>query len=102
MSLIFEAEGSVVSYYNKGCYKENIRNRALPELILYVRGEIDWSNWKTFLPGLVCDCAKKSKELGFKYFGIQFYGECDRFKKCSEVAWDFSKFVEFANNLTIS
>lgn len=25
---------------------------------------------------LICSCATKAKEMGYKYIGIQFYGEC--------------------------
>ena len=37
---------------------------------------IDWTNWGTsYLPGLLCRCSHAAKKQGFKYFGIQFYGE---------------------------
>ncbi len=25
---------------------------------------------------MLCHCGKKAKEGGFKYFGLQYYGEC--------------------------
>ena len=34
-----------------------------------------WVNWENYLPGFICRCAKKAKELGYDLFGVQFYGK---------------------------
>ena len=87
------------SYHSRGCYKDVLGNKALPHLILNVRKPdgpgVDWNNWKTFLPNLICDCANKAKELNYKYFGIQYYGECDRRKKQTEQAQKFQDDVAY-------
>ena len=36
---------------------------------------IDWANWNTYSPQMICRCAQKAKELGKKTFAIQFYGK---------------------------
>ncbi|XP_028410487.1 uncharacterized protein LOC114533162 [Dendronephthya gigantea] len=61
-----------------GCYRDRrIKGRrALGDLIFNHRDQIDWLNFGIFISELVCDCAKKAKEKGFTYFGLQFYGEC--------------------------
>ena len=36
-------------------------------------------NNHSFFPplfSLLCECAQVAKEAGYKYFGLQFYGEC--------------------------
>lgn len=55
-----------------GCYKDSKSNRALRTLYAFLRKEIDWYN----LRNMVTKCAEKAWERGFRYFGIQFYGEC--------------------------
>ncbi|KAK3726389.1 hypothetical protein QZH41_016254, partial [Actinostola sp. cb2023] len=70
-----------------GCYRDNHNSNARP-LANYVLNDrdpthasysgqsIDWVNYDVYLPQLACRCAKKAKENGGKYFGLQFYGEC--------------------------
>lgn len=59
-----------------GCFKEskNYADRALPDLIDNMRGNIDWRH----LEKVVKKCAHRvvMKNSTFKVFGIQFYGEC--------------------------
>lgn len=56
-----------------GCYKDKQEpNRALRHLIANLRSEIDWYNVRS----MVTKCGERAHERGFKYFGIQFYGEC--------------------------
>ncbi|XP_022808637.1 uncharacterized protein LOC111345619 [Stylophora pistillata] len=38
----------------------------------YLRGNIDWHN----LRSMVTRCAERAFELGYRYFGVQYYGEC--------------------------
>ena len=37
---------------------------------------IDWGQWNTYSPEMVCRCAEKARKLGRKTFGVQFYGKC--------------------------
>lgn len=41
---------------------------------LYSGYDIQWMNWANYMPALVCRCAKKALENGYKYFGIEFWG----------------------------
>ncbi|KAJ7363591.1 hypothetical protein OS493_009751 [Desmophyllum pertusum] len=59
-----------------GCYKDNRKMRILPNHIMNARPKIDWTNYHNFLPRLVCRCAEKAKKENFRFFGIQYYGEC--------------------------
>ncbi|XP_078346505.1 uncharacterized protein LOC144631811 [Oculina patagonica] len=47
-----------------------------PTTANYGGRKIDWFNWNVYMPGFVCRCAKKAKELGYDVFGVQFYAEC--------------------------
>ena len=55
-----------------GCYKDISNDRALRHLYANLRDKIDWYN----LRSMVTKCAERAYERGYKYFGIQFYGEC--------------------------
>jgi len=55
-----------------GCYKDSESNRALRTLYAFLRLEIDWYN----LRSMITKCAERAWSRGFRYFGIQFYGEC--------------------------
>lgn len=35
---------------------------------------IDWTNWNTYIPGLVDRCASEAKANGFKAFAVSYYG----------------------------
>ncbi|KAL9987880.1 hypothetical protein ACROYT_G002258 [Oculina patagonica] len=59
-------------YVKVGCFKDKLRQRALPELLVSYRGKIDWNN----LNQIVENCAREAKKKNYMYFGIQFYGEC--------------------------
>jgi len=75
-----------VKYIKHGCYNDKSKSslRALRELLFqdrykgktYSGRKIDWKNWATYLPELVCRCAIATNNKGYVYFGIQFYGEC--------------------------
>ncbi|KAJ7387609.1 hypothetical protein OS493_000944 [Desmophyllum pertusum] len=54
-----------------GCYKDKSA-RAIPVLLYNFRGAIDWYH----MDNTINDCAKKAQEIGFKLFGVQYYGEC--------------------------
>merc|ERR1712141_458904 len=56
--------------YAIGCYKDNPYNRHLPVFIANFRSQIDWKD----MSKTVISCARKA--TSYKYFGIQFYGEC--------------------------
>jgi len=63
-------------YSKVGCYKDKgIRNaRPFPKLIKnYRESGLNWYDLKT---SVVDKCAELAKKNGYKYFGIQFFGEC--------------------------
>ncbi|XP_028401393.1 fibropellin-1-like isoform X2 [Dendronephthya gigantea] len=61
----------------KGCFKDPSReDRTLPELLANFRDKIDWNEWKNFLDTFSCECAKQARKKDYRYFGLQFYGEC--------------------------
>lgn len=55
-----------------GCYVDAKNNRALSTMYANLRKQIDWQN----LRSMVTKCAERAFALGFKYFGVQFFGEC--------------------------
>lgn len=69
-----------------GCYHDRvIPNRPLTVELVNHRDEtskvydghiLNWYKWPQSLHALACACEKKSREKGYKYFGLQFYGEC--------------------------
>lgn len=74
------------TYYEPvGCFKDNQNiPRPLPEYAMNERDYsisnwngklIDWRNWNTYSPQMICRCAAKAKALGRTTFGIQFYGK---------------------------
>ncbi|KAM7448396.1 hypothetical protein ABFA07_003559 [Porites harrisoni] len=73
-----------VAFTTLGCYRDSVV-RTLPNYILneldptvdnYGGRRIDWFNWNIYMPGFVCRCAKKAKQLGYDVIGLQHYGEC--------------------------
>ncbi|XP_031551276.1 uncharacterized protein LOC116288606 [Actinia tenebrosa] len=76
-----------IEFVIEGCFKDshNSHARPLANYLLndrdptvpsYSGQNIDWVNWDVYVPQLACRCAKKAKEEGSTYFGLQFYGEC--------------------------
>ncbi|KAJ7390935.1 Ankyrin repeat and SAM domain-containing protein 6 [Desmophyllum pertusum] len=74
-----------VSFKPLGCFKDKRDDRALPHYIYNERDssidnyggqKVNWADWENWLPGFICRCAKKAKELGYDVIGVQFYGEC--------------------------
>lgn len=56
-----------------GCFVDSgATPRPIPKLVANFRGNIDWHN----LNKTVLECARRVNSKGFRYFGIQFYGEC--------------------------
>jgi len=37
---------------------------------------LDWHQWPQSVHALTCKCADMARELNYKFFGLQFYGEC--------------------------
>ena len=37
--------------------------------------DVDWKNWDEYLPAFTCRCAEAAMKKGYKYFGLQFWGE---------------------------
>lgn len=74
--------GCAVKYVKKGCYydpgshgQHNLR--PLPTLLANHREKIKWlEGWNDYVHELTCKCAKLVKENGYRFFGLQFYGEC--------------------------
>ena len=67
-----------------GCRKDRRSDRALPEMLINERDkyskyynniDIDWKDWDNYLPSFACRCAEAAKKKGYKYFGLQFWGE---------------------------
>ena len=67
-----------------GCRKDKRHDRALPEMLINERDryskyyndiDVDWYNWDTYLPEFACRCANAAKKKGYKYIGLQFWGE---------------------------
>lgn len=52
-----------------------ILNELDPTVDNYGGRRIDWFNWNIYMPGFVCRCAKKAKELGYDVIGLQHYGQ---------------------------
>lgn len=69
-----ELEKSNISEFKPvGCFRDRGRRpRPLPRLIANFRGGIDWNN----LNKTISRCAHRVSKTGFRYFGIQLYGEC--------------------------
>lgn len=69
-----------------GCFNDRITpSRPFPEELVNHRDPysenwdghtIDWYKWPESLHALACKCANLTKAKGYKYFGLQFYGEC--------------------------
>lgn len=55
-----------------GCYQDKSDDRALNKLYANLRSQIDWWNMRS----MVTKCAERAFVRGYKYFGVQFYGEC--------------------------
>ncbi|XP_073246804.1 uncharacterized protein [Porites lutea] len=84
-NLCEDPEGCGVLFKPLGCFRDRRNDRTLPHYIYNERDKsianyggrlIDWVNWGNYLPGFICRCAQKAKELGYDLFGVQFYGEC--------------------------
>lgn len=69
-----------------GCYLDLIgKQRALPNILITDRDKsmksfsgkwVDWLNWNDYKHSMACRCAKKAREAGFRFFALQFWGEC--------------------------
>ncbi|XP_028392830.1 von Willebrand factor A domain-containing protein 2-like isoform X2 [Dendronephthya gigantea] len=71
----------VVSISKEGCFKTPRPRPVSSKLLFNQRKKIDWgSGWDNFLDVVICDCAKVAKAQGYKYFLIEFYGECWGYK----------------------
>ncbi|CAB3996708.1 delta B [Paramuricea clavata] len=71
-----------VKYTKIGCYHDpgsygDHNKRPLRNLLLNWRDRINWSDgWNNHLKNMSCRCAELAKKKGYRYFGLQFYGEC--------------------------
>ena len=52
-------------YVKVGCFKDDLGQRALPELLVNYRGNI---NWNTDLSYIVDKCAQEAKKKNYMYF----------------------------------
>ena len=73
-----------VTYKAVGCEIDKANDRALPEMLLNERDkyspyydgfDVDWANWDEYLPAFTCRCAEAAMTKGYKYFGLQNWGE---------------------------
>ena len=55
-----------------GCFKDNEKDRALPDFYASFRLFIDWHN----MNATIRKCALVARDIGYEYFAVQFYGEC--------------------------
>ncbi|XP_028392832.1 von Willebrand factor A domain-containing protein 2-like [Dendronephthya gigantea] len=66
-----------VSFSKRGCYKTPEPKPDSSKLLFNRRSKIDWGQgWDKYLDDVVCDCGKEAKAQGYKYFLIEFHGEC--------------------------
>lgn len=59
-----------------GCFKDKRNQRALPVLLKSFRKLINWHNVTASFMAVIRACASVTQQHGFRYFGIQDYGEC--------------------------
>lgn len=68
-----------------GCRKDIRGDRALPEILINERDrtsskyngfDVNWYDWDNYLPAFACRCAEAAMKKGYKYFGLQYWGEC--------------------------
>jgi len=69
-----------------GCFHDDlVPPRPVPNYVMTERDYrhkgwngrlIDWANWKTYSPEMICRCADAASKRGDDYFSIQFWGEC--------------------------
>ena len=65
-------QGTVL-FQGVGCFNDKRNPRPLPELLKNFRGKtFDWLNYNN----TIMKCALLAKAKNYKYFGLQFYGEC--------------------------
>ena len=62
--LTFSFPIATPEYVQVGCFKDNVRQRALPELLVSFRGNIDWKNG---LIDIVDKCAKAAKKKNYMF-----------------------------------
>ncbi|XP_031570928.1 uncharacterized protein LOC116305210 [Actinia tenebrosa] len=62
------------TYVSLGCFADSQSNkvRSMSLLYLNLRSQVDWYDLKKTVQG----CANAARERRFKYFGVQFFGEC--------------------------
>lgn len=75
MSIFFLLVSLLACFQTKRTLPNYILNERDPSIKNYGGRKIEWFNWNVYMPGFVCRCARKAKELGYDVFGIQFYGE---------------------------
>lgn len=61
---------NIPTFYDVGCYKDDLKNRRVPHMVENLRNQINWKN----MSETVILCSRKA--TAYKYFAIQYYGEC--------------------------
>ena len=72
-------------YYEPiGCFNDDLLSpRPLPDYVISERDhtslvfngiDIDWKHWNSYMPKMICRCAKAAQVKGDTYFGVQFHG----------------------------
>ncbi|EDO41060.1 predicted protein [Nematostella vectensis] len=71
--LIQQAQG-VPKYRSVGCYRDTQegRQRPLPRLLADLRPYIEWPD----ISKTIDKCAALAQTEGYRFFGVQFFGEC--------------------------
>lgn len=68
-----------------GCFAEITHQPAIPNILDSHRGQdaigyhgvqLSWTKYKESLNSLFCDCLSRAKSRGYKYIGMQYFGEC--------------------------
>ena len=71
-SISFLQTKGVPQILEAGCYQDRSGDRAFNKLYANLRKQIDWWNMRA----IVTKCAERAFVRGYRYFGVQFYGEC--------------------------
>lgn len=65
-----------MNYVRVGCFKDKPDRRAMTLLASYRNPEDNTMDWNDLKTSVVDKCARKAKENGSTFFGIQYFGEC--------------------------
>lgn len=67
---------SLGAYYDLGCWQDRGGSARTMTLLSLRPKRIDWVNLINNMENTIMQCYNLAKANGYKYFGLQFYGEC--------------------------